>query len=316
VQNEAEPAGGTSTPKIDAVRMTVYYCVDGDAPAGNDEVYLASADGEEWEPAEDADPGTVTICGVEYALTFSREGCDGPCLTLTSDGGTAYTAVRDCCGPNYAIFSIGNVAVCSGTTDTAAGPVGNTVRIKVEWTCCPADGYAGAGYYCVRDAGTSDLCVAVEVTSAADVCADEVEICDGPYSTLEEAQAACPTPLEPVTGGADCASALPVALDTSYRVVCDWSEVSTSGLFKFTAAAGQAYKVEFTGTSPSLRTDSYFGCDLFAATLYNGKLQACFSIPGNVAERVITMEFTNAFFPPESASDITFTVSEGTCPGD
>jgi hypothetical protein len=213
VQNEAEPAGGTSTPKIDAVRMTVYYCVDGDAPAGNDIVYLASADGEEWEPAEDADPGTVTICGVEYALTFSREGCDGPCLTLTSDGGTAYTAVRDCCGPNYAIFSIGNVAVCSGTTDTAAGPVGNTVRIKVEWTCCPADGYAGAGYYCVRDAGTSDLCVAVEVTSAADVCADEVEICDGPYSTLEEAQAACPEPT-PATVEC-CVSEVPAALNLS-----------------------------------------------------------------------------------------------------
>jgi hypothetical protein len=173
------------------------------APAGNDEVYLASADGETWTAAE----GTVTICGVEYALTFSREGCDGPCLTLTSDGGTAVYAVRDCCGPNYAIFSIGNVAVCSGTTDTEAGPAGNVARVKVEWTCCLADGYDGPGYYCVRDAGSEDECAAVEVLSAEDVCASEVEICAGPFETLEEAQTVCGAAL-PGEPGATCETAL------------------------------------------------------------------------------------------------------------
>lgn len=196
-------ASGESSPLLDWIRVTVTY---EECETVNDgPVYLTTGDGEDWTVTGTG--SSVTICGVEYALTFSREGCDGPCLTLTAEAGsgTAYTTTRDCCGPNYAIFSIGTPLVCTGTTDPNAGPVGNVARIKVEWTCCSADGYAGPGYYCVRDAGTDDACAPVEVLSAADVCAGVIEICSGPYSTLAGAEAACgePEPVDAPCLGAD-----------------------------------------------------------------------------------------------------------------
>lgn len=52
------------------------------------------------------------------------------------------------------------------------------------------DGYAGPGWYCVRDAGTEDACEALYLANE-DRCDDTIEICSGPYLSEEAAVAGC-----------------------------------------------------------------------------------------------------------------------------
>ncbi len=153
----------------------------------NDDIYLTSGDGLTW-----TDAAVLTVCETDYTLAFTKGGCDGPCLTLTGEGSDApvYTATRDCCGPNYAIFSFGDPDLCTDAEDADAGPAGNVLRVRVEWTCCPINGWAGEGPYCVRAAGSSGACTAV-ILLDENKCDDTIEICSGPYPDLPTAEAAC-----------------------------------------------------------------------------------------------------------------------------
>ncbi|HEY1186302.1 MAG TPA: hypothetical protein VGE74_01535 [Gemmata sp.] len=134
---------------------------------------------------------TLTICGVSYSVSFSKGTCDGPCLTLTSPtaSGASYTAVRESCGPNYAVFAIGNPAVCTGDP-ACGGPAANLLRLKVQWVSCLWD---GPGWYCVRDCGGAGACTATELLEGDQYDAS-IEICSGPYADEATAGAACPGP--------------------------------------------------------------------------------------------------------------------------
>lgn len=144
--------------------------------------------------ASDAAAGVlIELCEVVYGVVFDRSG---PTLSLTplSASGAAIEGILDCCGCGYAIFAFGGLPICSGT-DTGTGPCDNLLRLKVEWSCCPIEGWAGEGWYCVRAAGTEFACVAVELLDE-DKCGDSIEICSGPYATQEEAEANCPGEVE------------------------------------------------------------------------------------------------------------------------
>lgn len=131
----------------------------------------------------------LTICGTDYFAAFSKEGCDGPCLTLTAgegvSGGTTYTGVRESAGCNYAVFAFGHPDLCPGD-EAAGGPCNNLLRIRVEWVeQCPVL----PGWYCARDEGSSDPYQAVELPTGDPTGLD---ISSGPYSTHAAALAACP----------------------------------------------------------------------------------------------------------------------------
>jgi hypothetical protein len=56
-----------------------------------------------------------------------------PCPGVPS---ATYTATRDCCGPDYAIFSVGSAAVCTGDPADGGRPSSNVARVRVDWTRC------------------------------------------------------------------------------------------------------------------------------------------------------------------------------------
>lgn len=159
---------------------------------------LSSADGQTWATAA---PGggvpAFTLCGTAgYAFAFRRgTGCDSrPCLTITgpavgSGAAPTYSGVLECGGCNYAVFAFSAPVLCTGTrADT--GPCDNLLRVKVEWTCCPVAGWAGAGWYCAKGADSPTACVAVELLDS-DKCDGTITICSGPYATQSEAEAVC-----------------------------------------------------------------------------------------------------------------------------
>ena len=173
----------------------------------------------------------LTICGVEYLVSFAKPtDCGGPCLTLTSSGGSgggsgasvSYKGVLECCGCSWAIFAFGDPDLCSGTRDPA-GPCANLLRIKVEYHCCPIDGYDGPGWYCVRAAGGSDLCFTTELLDG-DECDPTIEICSGPYADEAAAAAVCYSITE---GGTSCAVGTPIQLDTWYTYSFTWVTSTT-----------------------------------------------------------------------------------------
>lgn len=97
-------------------------------------------------------PATITLCGVTYTVSFDK---DAPSLTLTpaTSSGSAVEGRLECCGCNYAIFAFGGLPICTGERDEANKGCGNLLRLRVELDCCPLDGWAGAGWYCVKAAG-------------------------------------------------------------------------------------------------------------------------------------------------------------------
>ncbi len=147
-------------------------------------VKLTSSDRATWT---NPDADTITICGTAYTLSFTRQGCNGPCLTLTSSGSGAatYTCVRTGCGNNFADFNIGNPAVCTGDT-ACGGPASNVATIHVAWAHCE---YDGEGWYCIEPCAGGDTAV-VELTDA-DAGDPDITIIGGPYATEEEAQDGC-----------------------------------------------------------------------------------------------------------------------------
>ncbi len=68
---------------------------------------ILSEDGLTW-----TDVVTIPGCGVNYAVTFSKEGCDGPCATITSVDG------HPCCGETFEA-DVDYTVVIGGVTYTA-----------------------------------------------------------------------------------------------------------------------------------------------------------------------------------------------------
>ena len=135
---------------------------------------IESADGEEWTNGTHL----LTICDVTYQVTFSREGCDGPCLTLVevpagSGSGplATFAAKRGCCGKNYATFAFGDTALCT-EADADGGPSENLLLIKVEWSTCGGGDSAAA----VVEADPGDLPVAISDLAVAQLAIDVADV--------------------------------------------------------------------------------------------------------------------------------------------
>lgn len=110
-----------------------------------------------------SDTATITICNNAYLVSFNVEGCNGPCLTLqpASGSGTGsdptFTATRDCCGANYANFSIGNPSICTDRVGPNGG-IGNTAQIQVYWAPCYQQAYDVSSACCPDDPMPEVLC--------------------------------------------------------------------------------------------------------------------------------------------------------------
>lgn len=219
---------------------------------------ITSADGVTW-----TGPGRVRVRATEYTVAFTRDRCRGPCLTLTPVGGGApIECVRGRCGCSYAEFTALDPAACDGAWDPH-GPCRNAVTVRVEWSCCPIPGWAGDGWYCVRDAGTDGPCVAVDLSGDAR-CDDSLEICSGPYPSEPTATFFCGG--SPV-GGASCTGATVVPV--GQWVTGEAVPVSTSRYFCVALPAGR-YRFRFYGGNAAgvggptfFVTSSLAGCGVF-----------------------------------------------------
>jgi len=143
----------------------------------------------------------LTLCGVDYTLKVTRDA-GGPNATLTApDLVTVYPMVRESCGRNSAVFTVGDPAVCTGD-EACGGPAANLTRIRVRWAHCE---YGGAGWYCARQCGGFGDGEAV-LLGDEDAGDPEIEILSGPYDTEEEAGCA------PAAAGDSCVTAGEVAI--------------------------------------------------------------------------------------------------------
>lgn len=266
-------------------------------------VKLTSSDRATWT---NPDADTITICGTAYTLSFTRQGCDGPCLTLTSSGSGAatYTCVRTGCGNNFADFNIGNPAVCTGDT-ACGGPASNVATIHVAWAHCE---YDGPGWYCVRACGTEDDCAPVELADE-DAGDPDIEICNGPYETEEEAETACPTIVD---GGADCDSATVLSSGVAYGVQVPPS--STSGYFRFNTTFGVTYHWTFSGDSMNGSFSDYTSCSFppVKPLWFNAGVGPSFT---TCIDNMSGGSFTLFQFSSVSGSTLTivFTIAPGSC---
>jgi hypothetical protein len=131
--------------------------------------------------------GTNLVGDIGTGANRIRVTAVNPCPPVTPD--LDYTTVRSSCGCNFAIFGIGKSAVCRGEKTT--GGCADLARFQVTLECCnPIDGWDGAGFYCIRAAGTEDEADAGELLES-DKCNENIEIVSGPYETLAEAEAEC-----------------------------------------------------------------------------------------------------------------------------
>lgn len=160
-------------------------------------------------------------------LTFGTDG--KPILTL--DGKQLYLK---CAGAD-ATFVGGKR---NGFTGGAAAPAGacasNDFVLRVACQCCSIDGWAGPGWYCVREAGTEDACVPTELLEA-DRCDDTIEICSGPYADEATADEACaPDPGITVCG---CENPMPTKVCATISLQTG-SHSCLAGPYTLTAAGG------------------------------------------------------------------------------
>lgn len=142
---------------------------------------MESGDGTTWT-------GMLTLGGVDYTVTFTLGDCGVLCVTLTApmgSGGT-YTGVSGGCSGGVATFAFGGASLCTGEPG-CDGAANNTLRIQIRQALC---GWDGPGWYCVRDCGTDEACVPVELVEG-DQYNFSLEICSGPYEDEAAADAVC-----------------------------------------------------------------------------------------------------------------------------
>lgn len=104
--------------------------------------------------------------------------------------------VRECCGSFTANFTGGNNGIgpfCSGTPIEGCNL--NIFTVEVYCQCCFIDGWEGDGWYCIVNFDEvcgvdTPTCVYLR-ESSGDACNTSIIICDGPFESQEECEAAC-----------------------------------------------------------------------------------------------------------------------------
>lgn len=156
---------------------------------GPENIVIGRWDGSGWTGD---DP--LEYCGGSLSGT-PRLWFDGGILHL-SIGGAELLGCGDGCWTGGPLTG----HECPGTDD---GPcTGQTFTVCVRCACCPAEGYAGPGWYCISSGtGTSAAdCTPVFVLGDGDQCDAELVICSGPYDSEAEAAAVC----DPLVSDAIC----------------------------------------------------------------------------------------------------------------
>lgn len=189
-------AGLTTT---DCVRMTVVRAsgaCSGVSTTQDINLTWDATDGR-WESTSTAFTGTGS--GGTGQVTFDNT-TPTPTSTIDGEGGVYLGAD----GAGGLLFAFGGPVLCGGT----AALCQNFFVVRFTCDCCPIAGWAGPGWYCVREAGTSDTCTPVELLEA-DRCSTTVEICSGPYANQAAAAAVCPSA---ITTSCNSGNPLPVKL--------------------------------------------------------------------------------------------------------
>lgn len=142
-------------------------------------------------PLTDTD-GTLSGTSGDVTVTIAS-----PCPGASPSPIGPFTGTRGCGGCNYSNFSFGDPTLC--TDDPAeGGPCKNLLHATVSWTCCPIDGWQGAGWYCITATEIEDDSPSPAELLESDKCDSSITIVSGPYGTEAEAQAACPGAIPPV----------------------------------------------------------------------------------------------------------------------
>lgn len=246
---------------------------------------------------------TVVIRGVEYYVTFERGTCE-PCMKLSRSKLSGYIdgqLVR--CGCSFAEFAFGDPYICTGT-EGPGGPCSNAVTIRVEWTCCDREGWAGPGWYCARPVakpGEAPVdCVALDLPDSAR-CDTSIELCSGPYVDEASAVAACGSAVPEVASL--CCSDGPAAKRfrfmmngiTSTRAGCDAACAALNGVWQvLTLPDDPGFFCQWSGTAA-------FGawCWVPGLNLYMRRTGSI-SIGGYVSF-TITLEIQGFTVPPGGA---------------
>ncbi len=292
-------------------------------------IHLVTNSDGTWSTVGDS----ATICGVAYKLKFARNGCDGPCLTLTPAVGSGsgapptYTAVRAYCGKNSAFFAIGDPAVCPAAR-ACGGPAANLAMIEVFWTHCD---WTGPGYYCVEECGStvSEVLHLVE----SDLAGADFAIISGPYGTEAEALANC----GPVVVGCkiDSGDASPVPRSFGRGPKCVTFGGTLSSLGSVTLNHDPTFPFQplawvgvVNGVTVALSISSLYAPNrrcLFVLTVaypgggtchYTWYFEPRTDLPlvfDSTVDTVTTFTPDVGIFCPVPAGTITFKVSEGSC---
>lgn len=274
--------------------------VDGDQT----DLYLTTADAVTWASAT-----PVTICGTQYTVSVAKNTGGVPTLSLTNGGTTA--GQWDGCGCAFAKFAFNLQDLCPSEAWTGS-PCSNVVEVRVDWSCCPIAGWAGAGYYCVIDAGGDCGSAAPVELTDADRCDTTIEICSGPYATLEEAQAVCTQPNDVTNLGLSSCGVMaePLQVGILYRATITVSGgFITDGtpFYDFGSFATGSYHLDITGVT--------------AAGVLSGRFGLACTSGSNIAEgcNTITLAFTDNIILQLGVSStdgvytFDFTLSAGAC---
>lgn len=284
-------------------------------------VYLTSDDRLTWASSD-----TITICGLTYTVSVATNAGGAPQMTLTGVGsgaGGPYTGLFACCACKLVKWALPLDVLCPDDADPG-DPCLNVVEVSARWLdCCPITGWQGPGWYCVRAAGSSAECYALELLDA-DKCDTSIEICSGAYSDEPTALGHCEKLL---VGGASCSASVAVALDQWYQ-----SSIAPFGAtqsYCLPVTAETTYRLlawQNSGGSPlgNITIKSYDGACagslLQTDTLSEGAWNAgtgegspaCleFTPPVGTTHVCITASNGNASFTKTYG----FRVEEGTCP--
>lgn len=164
----------------------------------------------EWDSVSETWKGLDTFVYVGGSGTFEFGYTDGEFWLKLNN--LFLVPCGDGCYSGSWITGHGNDA--TGTSEEEQESCNATAfTVCVSCTCCPIEGWAGEGWYCVTDSstgtgtGTSTALTECEVMYLLDEdkCDDEIIICAGPYPTQADADAACgPAPVPSIIS---CANA-------------------------------------------------------------------------------------------------------------
>lgn len=207
--------------------------------------------------SDDGDDAYLTYSGGTWSGTndrgtwvFDFDAAIGlPYLTL---GGTRLMYCGNNCFTGGAFT--GHLADNNGGADECTG---NVFTVCLACSCCPIDGWDGAGWYCIEDTGPTD-CFVAELLDE-DVCDGTITICSGPYASQIEALAACVGEDIGVASSGSCNAGADNPLGSAVASFFETNgvvggSVSFIVYWTFPVTPGMTYKVD-----AALWTDSYNG---------------------------------------------------------